>query len=81
MKEEFKNDHDAIVTLVAEVRQIRQDIRDLRDNTSFTIQDHEKRLNIIENKTESSNIYWKLTVALGVLVVGLLVFHLTGYKI
>ncbi len=41
-------DHDAIVTLISEVRQVRIDIRDLKDGTSATVADHENRIRRIE---------------------------------
>lgn len=42
------NDHDALVTLIAEVRQLQQDIRDLKDGTSVKVSDHETRLRRLE---------------------------------
>lgn len=79
--QEFKNDHDALVTIIAEVRQIRIDIRDLRDGMSDTIKDHERRINTLEDKAEATNIYYKVLILIGSLAVGLLIYHLTGYKI
>lgn len=42
------NDHDAIVTLIAEVRQLQVDIKDLKDATSVKVTDHETRLRRLE---------------------------------
>ena len=42
------NDHDAIVTLIAEVRQLQVDIKDLKDGTSVKVTDHETRLRRLE---------------------------------
>ena len=42
------SDHDAIVTLVAEVKQLREDIKDLKDTTSQKVVDHETRLRRLE---------------------------------
>lgn len=81
IKPEFKNDHDAIITLVAEVRQIRQDLRDMRDGTSYTIKDHDMRINVLENEVKTDNIYYKLIIALGLLIVGLVIWHITGFSI
>lgn len=46
--EDTSSDHDNIVTLVSEVRQVRVDIKDLKDGTSATITDHETRLRSLE---------------------------------
>jgi hypothetical protein len=42
------SDHDLLVTLHEQVKQIRTDIKDLKDGTSATIQDHETRLRFLE---------------------------------
>ena len=42
------NDHDAIVTLISEVRQLQMDIKDLKDGTTVKVTDHELRLRRLE---------------------------------
>ena len=42
------SDHDLLVTLHEQVKQIRVDIKDLKDGTSTTILDHENRIRFIE---------------------------------
>ena len=42
------SDHDTLITLLSEVRQIRTDIADLKDGTTAKITDHEMRLRRIE---------------------------------
>lgn len=41
---EFSTDHDALITLIAEVRQVRYDIKDLKDGITAQIDDHEIRI-------------------------------------
>lgn len=48
MEEQPQSDHDNIVTLISEVRQVRVDIKDLKDGTAVTIADHETRLRSLE---------------------------------
>ena len=38
------NDHDLLITMHEQIKNIRADIKDLKDGTSLTLSDHEKRL-------------------------------------
>lgn len=42
------NDHDLIVAMHEQLKQVRIDIKDLKDGTSVTISDHETRLRRLE---------------------------------
>ncbi len=39
--EQPQNDHDLLILLLGEVRQVKDDIKDLKDNTKDQIADHE----------------------------------------
>lgn len=49
---EFKSDHDAIITLIAEFRgfseRVTADIKEIKDNTKATLNDHEARIRSLE---------------------------------
>lgn len=42
------NDHDLLVTMHEQIKQVRVDIQDLKDGTSAKILDHELRLRRLE---------------------------------
>jgi hypothetical protein len=42
------NDHDILITLVAEVKGLREDIKEIKDGTTLKISDHETRLRRLE---------------------------------
>lgn len=79
------SDHDLLVKLDQKFSdfqmQYRIDINELKDGTKSSIADHEKRINVLEEKMGQDNTYVRLMIALGVIVVGLLIWHLTGYGI
>lgn len=75
---EFKNDHDALITLIAEVRQIREDIKDLKDGTSDRISDHEKRIQNIERTTTRRNVQMTIYISIGATLAGLMIYHILG---
>ena len=84
----FKTDHDILVTLVSEVKQARVDIREIRDGSAFNIGDHTKRIEALERWREaqlaysnSQSVLIKILIAIGIILLGMLVYHLTGYKI
>jgi hypothetical protein len=47
MQEEM-SDHDALITLIGEVRALRDDVKSLRDNYKEQLADHETRLRFLE---------------------------------
>lgn len=85
---EFKNDHDILVMIVGEVRRAREDIRDLNNGTSNRMANSERRIECLENwKSErisaikSTDTLMKFLIGIGILILSILVWHLTGYKI
>ena len=42
------NDHDLLVTMHEQIKQVRVDIQDLKDGTSTKISDHELRIRRLE---------------------------------
>jgi hypothetical protein len=42
------NDHDLLITLHEQIKQVRQDIQNLNDNTSAKVLDHELRIRRLE---------------------------------
>lgn len=54
-----EQDHDLLVTVHEQVKQVRVDIKELKDGTSVKIGDHEARIRRLE---------WAYAVGFGVLV-------------
>ena len=106
---EFKSDHDILVTLVEQVKQVREDIKDLKEGTTIRIlslerdkadrrdvellqikvnKDIEMRMEKLEN-WQSERKEWgksqsrmlQSIIAIGTLILGILIWHLTGYNI
>jgi hypothetical protein len=46
--ENHTTDHDLLITLHEQVRNIGTDIKEIKDGTAITLSDHEKRLRTIE---------------------------------
>jgi hypothetical protein len=53
------------------------DIQDLKDGTATKIADHEKRIETMEN----DRYLLKASLALGIVILGLIIWHLTGYNL
>ena len=96
------NDHDLLIELRSEMRNLRNDIQDLKNGTAKRIDDLEtgkadlksvedlqrkvnidieERLRKLEEKNSSSNTFLVFLSGTAVLILGLLIWHLTGYKI
>lgn len=71
------NDHDLLITVLGEIRQLKDDIKDIKDNTKATLTDHEKRLRLLEQSK------WKTAgyVGLGVLIITLFVTYFAGHHL
>ncbi len=81
-------DHDLIVELTVEMRNVRSDIKELKDGTASRISSLEDRVEKLElgkennrQRIEETNRYTKIIVAIGVLIVGIFVYHISGYHI
>ena len=48
IKSEFKDDHDTLIALYVEFKQLRKDIKELNDNQSIKLSDHESRIRRLE---------------------------------
>ena len=57
------------------------DIKELKDGTTTKIDNHEKRIEKAEKRLERQETYIKLGLFILTLCVGLVIWHLTGYKI
>ena len=84
-----QNDHDILVRLHENIelnfRQVKADIKDLKDGTSNQLADHEARIKDLEvtrvdfrAKIRDTGKYMAFIVALGLLIIGLLIWHITG---
>jgi hypothetical protein len=76
-----RTDHDLLIEIKTTLNRAVQDIRDLRDGTSMKIDNHEKRIEVLEKKLYADGSFDKLIVGMGILILGLVVWHLTGYKL
>lgn len=92
MEEQILTDHDLLIKLTTQVDYIRSDIKDLKDGTAKKISDLEAQVKLLEdwknihcqeNKDTSRNNgnYMKLIIAVGVAILGFVIWHVTGYKI
>ena len=67
---------------------LKADIKDIKDGTSNQILDQERRISNLE-LWKSERLEWgksrvnesKLIIGLGLLILGLIIWHLTGYKL
>jgi hypothetical protein len=82
-------DHDLLIKLHENIdlnfRQVKADIKDLKDGTSNQLNDHEARIKDLEvtrvdfrAKIRDNGKYMVFIVALGLLILGLLIWHITG---
>ncbi len=69
------NDHDLIITIHEQIKNIRADIKDIKDGTSTQLADHETRIRRLEEKI-TTVLTWG-TVAL--LAVGVVQFIVGKY--
>jgi len=85
-------DHDNLVTLIESVnnfhREVRTTLQEIKDNFQARVNDHEVRIKDLEitrvdfrRKLSDSKWQWGFVVGLGFLILGILIFHLTGYHI
>jgi len=96
MAEEKLNDHDLLIKLSTTVelgfKNINKQIEDLKDGTTDKISDLYSKYEALEkwktaheteNKdaTRSNANYMKALIAIGIMLAGLLIYHLTGYHI
>jgi hypothetical protein len=56
------------------------DIRELKDGTASKLAGLEIRMDAVEESVSVSGTFYKWLVAIGILIIGLIIFHLTGYK-
>lgn len=84
---EENEDHDNLVTLVADVRnlkegqerfhlEMRNSIRDIKDNYTGKLNDHETRLNFLENFRTKQTVLLSIGTGLLTLLTSLLIYHI-----
>jgi hypothetical protein len=85
---EFKSDHDIIVMMATELKQVRIDVRDLKDGTFAKISDHDHRIEALETWRAAQVVslatqtqLLRTLIALGILILGMIVWHITGYHL
>lgn len=77
-KQEFKNDHDILIGIMVEVRQIKADIKDLKDGTSAKLSSHEVRIEELEKWKSGAKIYLTIYGVIGGFISILLINHIIG---
>ena len=93
---EQANDHDNLVTLIADVKnltksqldfhkEMKEAMTDLKNNYSARLDSHETRLSNLETtrvdfreKLNNNRTYQNFIIGLGLLILGLLLWHITG---
>jgi hypothetical protein len=77
------SDHDFLTRLEENVRinfeQVKDQITRLEDGTATRLANLEVRTENLEKVTDNNDTKYKLIIAIGILLVGLLIWHLTGY--
>jgi len=108
-----QSDHDLLIELRTEMRNIRNDIKELKESTTVQINILEKdkadqydvdilkkkvnedvegrircleewrtkRQEQIEEENNKNSLYFKITVSLGIILLGMFIWHLTGFHI
>lgn len=75
-KQEFKNDHDILIGIMVEVRQIKADIKDLKDGTSTQLVDHENKIEELRRWKSGVKIYLAIYGLVGGFLAILMINHL-----
>jgi hypothetical protein len=84
---EQTNDHDSLVTLVANVnslkesqelfhKEMKESFRDLKDNYSGQLNAHENRISTLEKSRINQNTMMAIGTAILTLLVSLMVYHI-----
>lgn len=71
------SERDLLVQLMERVDFLTAKVNDLSCQTMAKLNDHENRIECIENKQTIGNV----ALAIGIIAVIALIYHLTGYKI
>ena len=71
-------DHDLIVELTVEMKNVRQDIKDLKDGVKTSIADHETRINKLETSLVNLNTLLSIGIGILTLLTSLLIYHIMG---
>lgn len=71
------SERDLLVQLMERVDFLTAKVNDLSCQTMAKLNDHDKRIECIENKQTIGNI----ALAIGIIAVIALIYHMTGYKI
>ena len=82
-----KNDHDALVTLIANVsnlkegqdnfhREMKESFRDLKENYTARLNDHETRLNALETSRTRQNTAMGIGIAILSILVSIMSYHI-----
>lgn len=90
--EEKQNDHDLLIKLGEQIKFVRDDIRELKDGTKDRLDKAEERIKELEewrkihsqqNKDDlkNSKAYLAFLIGIGILIFGILLWHITGYHI
>ena len=85
---EFKNDHDIIVMMATELKQLRMDVRDLKEGTADKITDQCHRIELLESwraaqivSLASQTQLIRILMGIGIIMLGMLIWHITGYHL
>lgn len=71
------SERDLLVQLMERVDFLTAKVNDLSCQTMAKLNDHENRIECIENKQTIGNV----ALAIGIIAVIALIYHMTGYKI
>ncbi|MFA5993374.1 MAG: hypothetical protein WC823_00270 [Parcubacteria group bacterium] len=87
MEENCKTDHDAVVTLVAVVKNLKEgqdkfhvemkdSFKDLKDNFAVTLANHEERIVRLETSKTKQTVLMSIGISIMGVLVGLMVYHI-----
>ena len=69
-------------------KEVRENFAELKNNYQSTLNDHEKRIQNLETtrvdfreKLTNNNRYMNFIIGLGIIILAMLIYHLTGYHI
>ncbi len=67
------NDHDLLITMHEQIKNVRMDIKEIKDGTSEKLSDHELRIQTLEKSVEGAALVKKIVYgAVGIILVTVL---------
>jgi hypothetical protein len=73
-----ESDHDILIELKTRLEDLKGDIKELKDGTASKIDNHEKRLNLLETSKTRQNVMMSIGIGVLSILISILVYHVIG---